>query len=172
VDLVQHRLGADEQVVRVDLGRVERRPVAGDLEHRHPSERLELLADAGDAGPQVLEGRGPAGLAHHRPRGAAAGAREAPVVALADRRRAGLAAGRLAARGAREQAGPALAVEDAHHAVAPTEGLDQPLGVQTGASGVLAAAVDDVEDRPPFALDRPRGGEQGSPRLRLERGHG
>ena len=64
-----------------------------------------------------------------------------PVPGLGHRSAAPLAAGQLAAGGAGQQPGPALAVEDAHHPAVAADQADQPGRVQPGA-GVVAAAVD------------------------------
>ena len=128
-----------------------------------PTTGLELLADAGHAGPHVPEAHPAAGQAHRRPLGAAASAAER-LVGLVDGRAAGLAGRQLTARRAGEQTGPARAVEHAQDAGVGPQQAHQRVGVEAGPPRVLGSAVDHLHDRPP----RPFGGAARD----VDRGHG
>ena len=152
-DAVQHRLGPD-----VDPRRRRRFVVAaGDRDDRPPGGRLQLLAEPGHARLQVGEGGPAAGEADGRTNRVAAPADERAVVSQADGRVAALAPGERVARPAGEDARPAGRVVHAHHRpIGAAQVGDQRRRHERGPPRLVAAAIDDLDDRPPvpFGVDR------------------
>ena len=166
--LVEDGLGADDDPLGARAGR---RPAgAGDLGHRLAEHRLELLPHPAHADPQVPHGGAPAVEADLRPLGAAMGTHEPAGLGQGDGRPAALAPGDLAAGHAGEQPAAAGAVEHAHDpaAVAFPQPGHESLGVQARPADVVAASVDDVEDRPARPLVGRRAPDERAPCPRLE----
>ena len=174
--LVQRSFGPDHDARR---GRL-----AGELVHRLAGQGLQFLPDPAHAKAQPLHPGGPAGQGGgHRAVGAAAPAVQPSGRRLLHRRAAPLAAGQLAAGGARRQPGAPGAVEHTHHpGLRPVhrtiEGTTRSLNSPTP-HRVLAPPIDDVDERPPAAFLGGRHGDQGGPtpgpptsgRARADAGH-
>src|SRR5258706_9497990 len=120
---MQHRFGADEDSRGGQYVVVVRR---GDVDDGLPREGLELVTHAGDTGAEDFEARRTTREAHRRPYRPAPPAHEVARVVLAHGRRAALAARQRCAGRAREEAGPALAVEHADDAVTVSDMAGQP----------------------------------------------
>ena len=168
---MQHRLGADHDP---RAGRRHRRRRPGDL-----GDRLARPGPRAPRAPGSRPGAAPSAASRRTPThttgrvGAAPGARAARSSsgwATAASHRSQRASSPHARAG--QQPGPARAVEHAHHpAVARAAARTSAGGSRPGAR-VLAAPVDDVDDRPPGPLLRPRDGASRRARGRAPRATG
>ena len=128
----------------------------GDLPHRSPGERLELLPRPGHANAKPAQDRRPARRANDWPGQSALGTQQLPGRILRQRGPATFAASQLPTRCASQKSRSSGSVKHARHLRRRPHHVHQTLGPQSG-PWILLAPVDHIQDCPPLPLRGPVG---------------